>query len=204
LLADYDQNGAEPEIVVDAAFASAKDGYRTLTKPSPALMVLQGDITLSQIEEIGIYEVSREDDRKQVLTSLKAINSGETPYDTKQLRVYLDDIEHELSESAAIILADAIGIDHVMLLQNKILAYQSLRSFRRYGVPEESLGSFALFYDQFVTQPNSTGLRDSVRLFQAGIEPVKAATLQGSGMSIDAIIEAHRAGVHGSVAEGWL
>lgn len=203
-LADYDQNDADSKTVVDAAFVASKDRYRTLTKPSAALMVLQGEITLSQIEDIEINRITREDDRKQILKALKAINAGEATYDTKQLRSYLDAVDLELSEAAAVILADGIGIDHAMLLQNKVLAYQSIRNFQRYGVPKESLGDFALFYDQFVTHPNSSGLRESVRLFNAGIDPLKAASLLGSGMSVETIIEAEQLGVHTSITEGFL
>jgi hypothetical protein len=203
-LSDHDQAGHDPKVIVDAAVMSSKDRHEAVMTPTPAMMVLRGEVDLSQLEEVEMRYIDRADDRKHMLRTLKEIKAGESAYDIKRLGQYLDSNKFNIGKADAIILADTIGMDRAMMLEDKNLAYQSLDSFRKCGITEGQLADAALFHDRFNMQPNRSGIRDSMALFKAGVDPVKAASLRVKRLSVESIIEADQLGVHTSITEGFL
>lgn len=166
---------------------------------------LYGDIDPDDIAAIGTKILSDSNDRRYVLRALAAIKQGEKDYDAKELRAYFEATKTEIGYAAAIQLADAIGMNFALALKNRLLAFQSVDNLTKWaGVPEDRLHDALIYQDAFHTPPSPTYMRENMQLFMAGVSAETAESLLDQGMSFDAILEAHAAGVHSSVAEGWL
>jgi hypothetical protein len=185
--------------------ASESSAQGLLLGDDVAWLISNGDVNARDVTTVGAAILSDSNDRRYILRALVEIKRGDKAYDTQQLRDFFEATKTEIGYAAAIQLADAIGMDRALTLKNKLIAFQSIDNMTKWaGVPEDRLFDALVYQDTFHTPPSTTYMRENMQLFMAGVSAETAELLLSQGMSYEAILAAHAAGIHSAVAEGWL
>lgn len=209
----YGDNTDDSERLLDAAIARSSSTLQKIRlsvgKPIEQ-RILDGDISMKEIEAIGVSAISHSNMAERVIDSLGRVHRGEVDMTADQVKeiVHKYNEEKTLSENgvAALDIAEQFGAKFVLglnSLKSSAGMYQWLHQFKNTPKPEhvKAMLEYSDAMDHARVRPKFDAIAAMLR---SGMPAGKAAELLASGYQPYQVIEMRKTGIQSNLSDGFL